>query len=365
MATALRRATAALLLPLALASPGCLSSSYRVTSDELARIARVAPEQRWQTVRVTQGLLDSDHPPVNAGALRVGPPLVVVPDVFWFHGRSRVVPRSWRSNPGASSGAVRPGVGGGGRSSGGGGGSSGGGGGGGGGAEVVAIVAIVVVAAAGIVFVLAGTEGARYDGWMAVPPDETVYLDNADGSVTAVPLSALTPELVDQALGATIYEGRSERYLRLARAPLDRVGFTVQAGAVGAMLPRVGRGGHGFGAGGRAFFGGYPMRQAGLGATADIVAGADGTLLASVGAEVQVMPLLWAGAYAGAGWSWLYPGEPVPRARGWYARAGAQLELPLTTRLAASLRAGVTRLDLDAGAGTLWMPELSLGLSLY
>ncbi|GEM_PF-5109863 len=43
-------------------------------------------------------------------------------------------------------------------------------------------------------------------------------------------------------------------------------------------------------------------------------------------------------------------------------RAGAQLELPLTTRLAASLRAGVTRLDLDAGAGTLWMPELSLGL---
>ena len=156
MATALRRATAALLLPLALASPGCLSSSYRVTSDELARIARVAPEQRWQSVRVTRGLLDSEHPPVNAGALRVGPPLVVVPDVFWFHGRTRWVPRFWRSNPGTSSGAVRPGVGGGGRSSGGVG--SGSGSGGGGGAEVVAIVAIVVVAAAGIVFVLAGTE---------------------------------------------------------------------------------------------------------------------------------------------------------------------------------------------------------------
>lgn len=220
-------------------------------------------------------------------------------------------------------------------------------------------------AAAGIVFVLAGTEGARYDGWVGVPPDETVYLDNADGSVTGVPLSALTPQLVDQALGATVYEGRSERFLRLARAPLDRVGFTMQAGAVGAMLPRVGRGGHGFGAGGRAFFGGYPLRQMGLGASADIVAGADGTLLASVGAEVQVMPLRWAGAYAGAGWSWLSPGEPVPRARGWCARVGAQLELPLTTRLAASLRAGVTRLDLDAGAGTRWMPELSLGLSVY
>lgn len=362
MRPALRRALTALLMPLSIASPACLSSSYRVAPDELARLARTAPEQRWQAVRVTQRMLDSDRPPASTTALAVDPPVVILPPGLWFRGRAWGVPGGWRRNPGTAH--VGGGVGGGGGSSGSGGGSSGGGSSGGSGPGAAA-VAVVVIAAAGIVFVLAGTEGARYDGWVGVPPDELVYLQNADGSMTSLPLSALTPELADRSYGATIYEGPDDRYLRLGRAPLDRVGLTVQSGIASAMVPRGSGSGSVFALGGRGFFGGYPLAQLGIGANADVLAATDGSLVAMVGGEAQVMPVLWAGAYVGAGWSSLTPGDVGQRVGGWYARGGALLELPITTRLAASLRAGVGRMELGSGIGVLVVPELSLGLSVY
>lgn len=346
----------------ALAAPGCLSASYRVEAEELSRLARTTPEQRWQSVRVTQRVLESDHPPGDVVPVQVDTPVVLLPTVFWYHGRSWGVPGHWRGNPGAwrpsggaGPGAVHPG-----------GGHSGGGGRSGGGPDA-AVVAVIVLAAAGIVFVLAGTEGARYDGWVGVPPDETVFLDHPDGSVSAVPLASLTPGLADGASGATIYEGSDGRYLRLGRAPLQRVGFTLQSGVVAALVPHTGVGasGSGFGIGGRAFFGGYPLAQLGLGASADVVAGEAGSLLALVGPEVQLMPLLWGGVYLGAGWTSLSSDDRSVRTGGWYVRGGAMLELPVTTRFAASLRAGLARMDQGAEAGVLLMPELSLGLSLY
>ncbi len=345
------------MLPLALVSSGCLSTSYRLAPDELTRLAHTVPEQRWQAVRVTQGILDSDHPPTNAVPLQVGGPGLVLPNGYWYRGRSWAVPSVWRRNApltvsGASSGSS------GGRSGGSSGGSSGGGSGPG-----AAIVAVVVVAAAASVFVLAGTEGARYDGWVGVPPDEMVYLDHDGGVVTAVPLHALTPELAASAHGATVYEGSEERYLRLARAPLNRVGMTLQSGAASAMVPRAS--GYAPGFGGRAFLGGYFVRFVGVGATADILADTRGGIVAMVGGEVQVMPLLWGGVYAGAGWSSLSSEEHFTTIGGWYARGGLHLELPLTTRLAASFRAGVARLDFGTIAGALVMPELSIGLSVY
>ena len=366
MGTFFHRATAALLVPWLVASPGCLSSSYRVAGDELSRLARTAPEERWQSVRVTQRMLDSDRPPDGAVPVRVDAPVVVLPPVFWFHGRSWGVPGTWRGNPAPGRVPAAPGVAppGGGRS----GGRSGSGSGGGGSHNGLdpAVVAVAVVVAAGIVFVLAGTEGARYDGWVGVPPDETVFLDNPDGSVTALPLTALTPELADRAQGATLYEVDEGRYLHLARAPLNREGFTIQAGVVTALIPRTDAGtSGGFGLGGRAFFGGFPVRVLGLGASADVLAGAAGSLVATVGGEAQVMPVLWGGAYLGAGWASLTSDDHARRDGGWFVRVGAHLELPITTRFAASLRAGATRLDFGASPGVQWMPELSLGLSIY
>jgi hypothetical protein len=352
----------------ALASPGCLSASYRVEAEELSRLARTTPEQRWQSVRVTQRVLESDRPPGDVAPVQVDTPVVLLPTVFWYHGRSWGVPGHWRGNPGAwrpstpggGVGPVHPG-----------GGHSGGGGRSGGGRSGsgldAAVVAVAVLAAAGIVFVLAGTEGARYDGWVGVPPDETVFLEHPDGSVSAVPLAALTPELAASASGATLYEGSEGRFLRLGRAPLQRVGFTLQSGLVTALVPHTGVGasGSGFGIGGRAFFGGYPLAQLGLGACADVVAGEAGSLIALVGPEVQLMPVLWGGVYLGAGWSSLSSDDRSVRTGGWYVRGGAMLELPVTTRFAASLRAGLARLDQGSEAGLLLMPELSLGLSLY
>lgn len=359
MRSFLHRATVGALC-LSLATSGCLSTSYRLRADELARLAQTPPEERWRSVRATQRMLDSDHPPSNASPLSVGTPVLVMPDVYWYGGRSWSVPSGWRTNPGAAAvRSVGSSSGSGSSSSG----SSSSGSSSSGRGAAVAVVAVAVAAAAVSVFVLAGTEGARYDGWLGVPPDEMVYLERDDGSVTAVPLWALSPQVVAGAREGTIYEGHDERYLRLARAPLDRVGMTLQSGFVAAMFPR----GDDFTAmlGGRAFLGGYPVRVLGVGLSADVLAAVDGGLVAMVGGEAQVMPLLWLGGYLGGGWvTSVAPGRSLG-VDGWYLRAGAHLELPITTRFAASLRAGVSRLDFGGHGGPVAMPELSLGLSIY
>lgn len=346
-----RPATAGALSLLMLASPGCLTSSYRVAPDELARLARVDPALRWQSVRATQRMFASSNPPSNARAVPGAPTVAIVPGALWFRGRARRLPGAAR---GGSAGRAGSGARGGSGSSG-----------GNGSPNPAAVAAVAVLAAAGIVFVLAATEGARFDGWLGVPPNELVYLEVPDGTVLVVPLSALTPELAAAATRATVYEGRTERFARLERAPLNRAGFAVQSGAVGALIPRAAGRAAIFGGGGRAFAGGFPVRQLGVGVSVDVLAGVDGATLATVGGEAQVMPLLWAGAYLGAGGAWLTPGQSGSTASGWFVRGGAHLELPVTTRFAASLRAGAAYLSLDGPVGAAWMPELSLGLSVY
>lgn len=345
----------------------CLSSSYTLSRDELSRLARTPPAQRWQAVRATQRILGGDTAP---DATEVGAPseTVVVPATYWFDGRWYNVPGGWqraRSGVSVRVPTVATSSRGGGRSASSGG-SSGGGSGGGRGGEAV-VVLVVVVAAAVMVFVLAGTEGARYDGWLGLPPDEPLYVDQADGSLVAVPLSGLTPELADNARGAAVYEGPSARYLQLGRAPLNRRGLSVQSALVTAAVPRLDdpSGGWAVGVGGRAFLGGFPVQQVGVGATTDVMGTTDGTVIANVGAEAQVMPLTSVGAYVGAGWSWIHPGASGRRLSTWNLRAGAQFELPFTTRLTGSLRAGVTRYAGDASAPDAWSPELTLGLSVY
>ena len=354
---------------LSLTATGCLSSSYSLRREELQRLARTAPEARWQAVRTTQRLLASDAPPSTQVALPTTQTVTVLPSVYWYAGSAYSVPSLWRNNPvGWASRASLRGGGGGtsGRSGSSSSSSSSGSSSGGSGSSAGAVVA-AVVGAAFVVFILAGSEGARYDGWMGLPPDEMLYLDNPDGTVSSVPLSSLTPELADQSRGAAVYEGSTERYLRLARAPLDRVGFTVQSSAVFALIPRLGPGETGTvaGFGGRAFFGGFPAQQVGLGVSTDVVGGTDGSLVANVGGEVQVMPITWVGAYLGAGWSSFNTAVAAQGFTGWYARAGVQAELPFTTRLTGSLRAGATRVEGGGALPAAWIPELALGLAIY
>lgn len=347
----------------------CLSSSYSVSREELSRLARTPPSQRWQAVRVTQRIMDSDNPP-EANALLAPPEPVFLPQTYWFGGRWYSVPGHFQrgaSTRVATVATTSTGSSSRGSSSRGSSGGSGGGSGGGDGRGAAVVVLVVVVAAAVMVFVLAGTEGARYDGWVGLPPDEPLYINEPDGSLVAVPLSGLTPELADNAYGAAIYEGREERYLQLGRAPLNRRGLTVQSALVTAAVPRLDdpAGGWTAGVGGRAFFGGFPVHEVGVGAAVDVMGTTDGSVIANVGAEAQVMPLTNVGAYAAAGWSWMYPGLSGRNVSTWHVRAGAQFELPFTTRLSGTLRAGVTRYAGDAVMPDVWSPELTLGLSVY
>ena len=177
----------------------------------------------------------------------------------------------------------------------------------------------------------------------------------------------MTPDLADRSRGAVMYEGRDDRYLRLGRAPLDRVGLTVSSGPVAAAIPTVGRDGGdtGFGFGGRAFFGGFFTQQFGAGLTVDVLASTHGQILAGGGVEAQAMPLTHVGAYLGAGgYVVVADGPPAQSFSAWYARAGLQLELPLTTRLTAQLRLGASRIaprDLPAA----YVPEASVGMAVY
>ncbi len=354
----------------------CLTSHYRLSSDELARLARTAPDQRWQAVRATQSMLGSDVPPDAAQpATGVVFDPVFVPQLYLYNGRSYRTPTTWQRGAvqtavatGAAPAAPQSGASGSsGSSSRSGSGSSGSSSSSSSSGPNAGVVVVMVVAAAVIVFVLAGSEGARYDGWLGLPPDEPLYLDGADGSVTAVPLAALTPELAARATGATVYEGDTQRYLQLGRAPLDRAGFSIQSGAAFALVPQhLGSGASSSAAfGGRAFLGGFPVHQVGVGATADVVASTNGAVVANVGAEVQVMPVTPVGVYAGVGWTGFTAGDGSAGSGGWYLRGGVQGELPFTTRLTGSLRAGVMRADYGERIDAVVMPEVSVGLSVY
>lgn len=374
MGTLLRRTLSTLLAANLLAGPaGCLSSSYRIGHDELLRLASQPPEVRWQGVRATQRMLASDTPPEQRVTVAdVQPPMVAYPSVWWVNGTSVSTPSHWyggQNRPaswGSSVGSVanvatRGGSGGGGS----GGHSGGGGSGGGGGGNGAAIVVVVVVVLAGVmVLVLAGTEGMRYDGQIAVHPHEVVYLDDGAGNLFAVPLSALTPEMAARANDAVIYEGPEDRYQRLGRAPLNRVGGTVSFGVGGALVHGSDASQTGVGFAARSFFGGFPVQQLGLGLTADLASGI-GNFSANVGGEVQAMPITYVGGYLGAGWSWSQVPSPTRDLSGWYVRAGVQGELPMTTRLTAQLRAGGGRYDYGQDYGAVWVPELSLGLAVY
>jgi len=232
-------------------------------------------------------------------------------------------------------------------------------------AAAAVAAAVVVGATAG--FTLAASEGARYDGWLAVHQDEPLHLRFRNGAIMPVRLSSLTPDDAAQAEGAIVYEGNEGRFPRLGRAPLDRSGFTLTTALHTGGVPQVDRP-VATGAGGYLHLGGNigGVVTLGLAATAD--SGLDtrySTLLATLGPEVQIFPLRFLGFYAGAGRSFRNTGfDWGTRAdEAWMIRGGAVGELTLTTRLALQARAGAIRHDFASGAPITW--EGQVGLAIY
>ncbi|HEY3593042.1 MAG TPA: hypothetical protein VGL13_04190, partial [Polyangiaceae bacterium] len=193
---------------------GCLSNSYVVQHDELARLATVDPASRGASIRAVQQIGGDDDPPGGAAVDPVPPTpvhtvfietVVVEPQGGphrdrEHHGSTTHTSHSEKGSPSKK---------------------------GNGDSADAVVIAAAVVAGAGMTLALAGSEGARYDGWLAVPSEEMMHLELPDGLERDVPLSALTPYDVASADRAILYEGKDGRYLRLGRAPLDRAGFTM------------------------------------------------------------------------------------------------------------------------------------------
>ena len=363
---------------------GCLSNSYAIRQDELVRLAQLPPDQRWQAVRAVQHVGGSDDPPEDAPPPTTTPMALVRPAVIASApgdpASSTLVspglppPRLFPAPPGpplpfsgVHGGAFS--LFGGSNSGSGGASSSGGGGGGSGGGAAVLIAALVVgVAVAGIILI--PTEGMRYDGWVAVNPDESLYLRAENGERFTVPLSALTPEIAQAARVADVFEGADGRFLRLGRAPLDRRNFHLGAAVLGTGVPQHDRS-MGIGVGGHVNLGWNFANVVSVGASLDATASPDShgaqVLFAGVGPEVMFVPLPWAGLYVGGGWAyrdtWAMGGGELRHA-GYYLRAGFLGELPLTTRLSLQLRAGAMRADVGDAFAPVTV-ESSLGFAVY
>jgi hypothetical protein len=265
-----------------------------------------------------------------------------------------------------------------GSNSGGGGGAGhiGGGGGGGGdlrglGELVIVLVPIAIAACVVVTVTLIASEGMRYDGWIAVNPDEPLYIRFSSGVRAAVPLSQLTPEIVGSAVDAEMFEGHEPRFERLARSPLDRTGLFFAAGLDVTAIPLPT--GVLAAAGARAAFGGFPTDSFGIALTGDALISLDGSAyLASLGGEVQWLPARWFGIYGGANYAgrWTFATAPgrsaslTSSSSGWIARAGLHAEAPLTTRLAIHFRAGAAASDFGDGS-VHFVPETSVGFSIY
>jgi hypothetical protein len=349
---------------------GCLSNSYEIKRDELERLAAVEPENRWQSVRAVQRIGGDDYPPEDDSAIGTGPTghvyvstVVIDSHHHYYH----YPPRRSVTRPGAEASAGGTRTVGGLPTSGGSGSNARSASKGKGDPASAAVIAAAVVAGAGAGFALAGSEGARYDGWVAVNPDEPVYLRLQDGLTRPVALSRLSAADLAAVDGATIYEGDADRFPKLGRAPLDRAGFTLMTALHMGGMPQI-EGTTATGFGGYLLLGGNIANIAtlGLGATVDSGLNSRHSLLtATVAPELQLFPIRYVGVYGAAGWSFRNTGlDYGTRAdEGWLTRGGVLGELPFTTRLALQARAGVSRQVFDQKPTVTW--EGQLGLAIY
>lgn len=360
---------------LVLLAGGCLSSTHSIPQNDLMRLAQTAPEERGEKVRVLQKFTTSEQPP-----------------------KARRVERNRRANSsvhldlnlgsgGASSrsGAGRPR---GPRSTG----STGGGNSGSGGrvhtskaksssgksgggsfslsgidGDAAAVLAVVVVAsAAAIAVVAASSEGARYDGWARLDPRHPVHLYGPHDSYKAVPLHELTVEDAEWAERAYVRKSEGP-WQGISRAPLNRKGWAYSlflgAGELGDAMD-----GASLGPASHIQLGYFPIHEFGL--HADIGFGwgdandpedTSSRFAASAGLEAQLLPFqsrrVHAGGFAQAGRS-VRTRSAGGGTSSLYS-TGALMQLDITTRLALTARAGITRAHDESTS------EMSLGISIY
>jgi hypothetical protein len=329
---------------LSLVLSGCLAQSYEIPKDEVQRLLQTAPGERGKHVRAVQRFSTSSdpQPAPEFAAADVPPPGYGrgssgywVPHLYlgwgspyyspsYRYGRSGAPmrdngpPASSRPSSSSKSSAGKDA----------------------GAAVAAAIVAGVVVGVA-----LAATEGARYDGWVAVHPHHPVHLLGS-GEDRIVALDELTAgQIGDRDAVLVGYEGSG--MWRRGRAPLSRTGLTFQFGLGDAAAnlqdyhQPSGLGFH-FGAGW------FPSQWVGVLLDSRLTSGEyqNGSYHDfRVGLEGQWLPIqLWRvhlGGAVGIGQSWVgSSGGDLLEAshKIAYVSAGGLAEVDLTTRLALTFR---------------------------
>jgi hypothetical protein len=395
------RALAALLV---VTQAGCLSHEYVVHRDELVRLAGVPPEGRVQHIRVLQEIGVRRAPALDPTAAPPPPPPPgapvytdrgVVQDDHWgtqvmiggvIHGgggggRGRVGPppaplavagpvgpRAQLAGPtgpqiarptGVPAPAPKPSSGQlpGARSS------------GSGGKDDLMVWAVVAVVVASLAAVGAGlTEGMRFDGDVAVVPQQLIYLQDGKGGERAIPVDALSPADLTGTERAVLRDDEGFGLLRLDRAPFNRRGFAFKVD-VGSLETKV-AGGSPLGFASHVQFGYFPFQRFGVLAGLEL-AGAGGDNAFSrhaLALEAQVFPLnfwrihLGGSAHAGSA---VTNGENDTKVWGVPAvGAGAILEIALTTRLALTARYDWSTLRSSPGTWST-AQSVSAGLAIY
>ena len=312
---------------------GCLSNGHIIPRQDLQALAQTNAQTRSQRVRVVQAFASEDSPPPAPHA--DGGTSVYV----GVHTPVRVRSRS--------SGSV--------------------GSGGGNTAKSKSDEAWVwIVIAAAVAIGAAATEGARYDGWVALHPNHPVHLYGWDGSYTWVPLSSLTPEQAAWAQKALVRPSEGP-WTELGRAPLNRQGWTYAVLLGSSEFP------DGDGSVQRGFtshiqFGRFTSRQFGI--LLDVSMGwaedalQDRIYDSRTSLELQFMPVglgkLHAGVFGQAGLGYRLDDRLKGADRqGLLAGAGGMLQLELTTRLALTARAGLTSIYSDTTS------DFTVGISIY
>lgn len=332
----------AVVLAASLLGSGCAVNSYKIPPDELARLARTAPEERGARVRVVQDIVASEVPaaPVVSGQTQV----VIVPQAnvsVGVHGSHR-----------AGFGGSR--FGGLGKDS------------------KSAAIAFLFMAATALV-TAAVIEGSRFDGYAQLHPMHPIHLIGHDGGYTVIPLAWLDPGAVDWAETAVVRRTEGP-WLELDRAPLSRQGLAYgMFGGTGSM--RSADGSVANGAAWTVQLGYFPTQE--LGVLASVFFGwRDNELRATLfesryTAELQYFPvqvgILHAGLYGGGGLAHRFE-DAIARPGGVIVAGdestgaltgGAMLQLDINTRIALTARLGV------AFAHHEQMHDAIIGVSVY
>ncbi|MCP4443949.1 MAG: hypothetical protein GY811_01205 [Myxococcales bacterium] len=347
-------------LGLALASTGCLSSSHRIGKGELMNLSRTAPEQRGEKVRVVQGLGHTEGPPradrVNNNTV------VVVHSPIWIDGRPH---HHGHHHSGSATSSTSTG-----------GGTVGGSGGSFHGSSGTSILAkskkdsakdLIILAAAAAVG-LAATEGSRYDGWVKLHPMHPVHLYGPYGGYTVLPLAHIDERTAAWADHAYVRSGEGP-FTHLGRAPLNRKGFTYSVLLGGGQIPALGvdEADPLTGFNGHIQFGYFPTKRIGLQWDIGMGWAADDTgetvfisrNALELDAYLAKAGPIHAGLFGQIGFASRYDDGVQFDDNSNLLGGGALLQLDITTRLALTGRAGVTR-SFGEGAS-----EASLGISIY